>query len=179
VNFADLTDPIAIFDGFMRTSLPALYGELLSSDCYVREHEVVNLFVFGHLVPLFQAHDLDLRQIGIEYPVTKLQSSAVSKPRARKDLVIWPKVGATLWNGFAPLAIVEWKHISMRTDRPLDVRSGYRMDIEWLKQNRDRMRVGFAVLVERRSEFLSLECVRVQDVEQEFLRLPIRAAAVG
>lgn len=177
MNFTDIPEPVALIDKFMRESLPPFYEELRLSDCYVREHEVVNLFVFGHLVPLFQQNGLDLRQIGIEYPVSKLPSSARSKPRARKDLVIWPRVGATLWNGYEPLAIVEWKHISAKTDRPLEVREGFKKDIEWLKRNRDKMRVGFAVLVERSSDSLTLECVRVQERAQLFLGLPIGAVA--
>jgi hypothetical protein len=180
MQFEDLADPIAKFDSMMRESLPSMYEELLAADYYVREHEVVNLFVFGHLVPLFLRDNLDLRQIGIEYPVKKLKTGARSKPGARKDLVIWPRSGATLWNGHHPLAIVEWKHISRITGRPVEVRAAHLGDINWLQTNREMMQVGYAILVERSLSGLTLNCVRVQgDVVSEFAKFPGVAVATA
>jgi hypothetical protein len=157
-----------------------MYEELFTCDCYVREHEVVNLFVFGHLVPMFMKHDLDLRQIGIEYPVLKVKEGVKSKRGARKDLVIWPRSAATLWNGYRPLAVIEWKHISRITSRPPEVRAAHLKDINWLTVNKDMMRVGYAVLVERTASDLLLTCTRVQgESNTSFLRLPAAEKAVS
>lgn len=178
MNFEDFPDPVSELDRMMTDSLRTLYEELVVSECYVREHEVVNLFVFGHLVPLFQRHNLDLRQIGIEYPVSKIVERPKSKPGARKDLVIWPKVGATRWNNHKPIAVVEWKHISRITPQPTEVRKAYLKDIEWLTVNREMMLVGFAILVERTKSGLGLECARVLGgVSTTFLKLPLAASA--
>ena len=51
MNFDELPDAVTVFDQMMHDSLPAFFEELAAHDCYVREHEIVSLFVFGHLIP--------------------------------------------------------------------------------------------------------------------------------
>jgi hypothetical protein len=61
-------DPQSIgrFETILHSSLTGLFEELGRSDWYIREHEIVNLFTFGYLVPEFQAHGLDFTMIGID-----------------------------------------------------------------------------------------------------------------
>jgi hypothetical protein len=146
---------------------------LTAHDCYVREHEVVNLFAFGHLVPLFIREQLQLTQIGIEYPVRQAQIKVAWKPCPRKDLVIWQEAHSTAWNGGKPLAVIEWKHISKLTKRVQAVRREHKSDIDWLMKNRDAMGVGFAIMVERSASTVKLTCVKVgQDGAADWLVLP-------
>jgi hypothetical protein len=179
MEFVDCADAVGKFDQMLKSSLGSLYQELVLNDCYVREHEVVNLFVFGHLVPAFVRETLDLRQIGIEYPVQKIKATKTAKERARKDLVVWPKCGATLWNQHYPLAVVEWKHISRLTKYPNKSRREHEQDIGWLVENQDLMQVGYAVIVEHTAATLSLSCTRVQGqtLNRNFCILPKASAA--
>ena len=112
MNFDQLPNAVEVFDEIMSQSLPPFFEELARHDGYVREHEIVNLFVFGHFVHQFQHRGLDLRQIGIDYPVKQIQQSSGDAPRTLRHLVVWPRVGATLWCGYQPVAVVEWKNIS-------------------------------------------------------------------
>jgi hypothetical protein len=64
-------DPIAIFEQLFRAALKSLLSDLAKAPWYVREREVVNLFVFGHLIPQFEEKNLDISQLGIEVPVQK------------------------------------------------------------------------------------------------------------
>jgi hypothetical protein len=154
-------------DDFLKEGLSGLFDDLCRFDWYVREHEIVNLFVFSQLVPLFQKHDIDLTTIGIEFPAMQVPLSERSRFGARKDLVIWPEGRTTLWKGCdlskvtewqqlhepgrKPLAIIEWKNISRITAHPTVARAEHKMDIEWLKRNLrgGMMTVGYAVLVDQ------------------------------
>lgn len=133
-------DPIVIFEELFHTALGKLLPELAKAPWYVREREVVNLFVFGHLIPQFQKKNLDISQLGIEVAVQKLpkiivaeSDGAKSSKQAREmlgryaDIVVWPHAEATLWQTCKPLVQVEWKHISCRTERPPDIKKVTRM----------------------------------------------------
>jgi hypothetical protein len=130
----------SLLDEILRKSFQGLFEDLCCCEWYVREHEVVNLFVFGHLVPLFQHHQLDLTSIGIEVQVLQVDSSPLKKRRygARKDVVIWSQPKMTPFKGVdltgmksdlielrgpgqKPFAVMEWKHISRFTKRPKTV----------------------------------------------------------
>ena len=78
-QFRDLPDPIGTFERLFRAALESFIPDLAASPWYVRERDVVNLFVFGHLLPQFQNEDLDIRQVGIEIPVLKLPDSSTEK----------------------------------------------------------------------------------------------------
>lgn len=162
-SFSSVPAPVNLFDESVRQSLASLYEELQSVDCYVREHEVVNLFTFGHFVPALQRENLDIRQIGIEYPVRQYPQNEAEKPRVRKDLVIWADVGQTIWNGHDPLGVIEWKNTSLITPRPRDVEIGHKGDIDWLMRNSALMGVGYAVHVIRAATELSMNIVRVRN----------------
>ena len=74
-QFGDLPDPCGTFDELFRAALKTLLDDLASAPWYVREREVVNLFVFRHLIREFQTEKLDIRQLCIEVPVLKLRKS--------------------------------------------------------------------------------------------------------
>ena len=172
MNFDQLPNAVEVLDEMMGQSLPPFFEELAGHDGYVREHEIVNLFVFGHLVPQFQRRGLDLRQIGIEYPVKQIQLSSGDAPCTLRHLVVWPRVGATLWCGYQPVAVVEWKNISSITHEPAQVRRGHKKDVEWLRTNSGLMQVGYACLVTRCELKLTFSCIRVErEIESRFLEL--------
>lgn len=117
--------------------MEGLFKELCCCEWYIREHEAVNLFVFGHLVHLFEQYpQLDITQIGIEVPVLQVDPRQEKKKYgARKDVVIWSKGKMTPFKGVdvstlsrclidlrapgqKPFAVMEWKHISRFTECP-------------------------------------------------------------
>jgi hypothetical protein len=167
-------DPIAIFEQLFRAALKSLLSDLAKAPWYVREREVVNLFVFSHLIPQFQEKNLDISQLGIEVPVQKLPKSieaTVGKPaelplspdkahvlkpskqvkEARgkyADIVVWPHAEATLWQTCRLLVHIEWKHISCRTPNPPNLEQAHADDICLLKHNRTLVCVSYAILTE-------------------------------
>jgi hypothetical protein len=116
-QFRDLSNPTGTFDGLFRAALESLLPDLADAPWYVRERDVVNLFVFRHLVPQFQAANLDISQIAIEVPVQVLPESPKEKPGFYADIVVWPHNKATVWRTCKPLARIEWKNISCRTKK--------------------------------------------------------------
>jgi len=109
-QFRDLPDPTATFEGLFRAALESLLPDLADAPCYVRERDVVNLFVFGHLVPQFQDAKLDIGQLGIEVPVQVLPESPSEKPGVYADIAVWHHHKATAWRTCKPLARIEWKN---------------------------------------------------------------------
>lgn len=176
-------DPIVIFEELFHTALGKLLPELAKAPWYVREREVVNLFVFGHLIPQFQKKNLDISQLGIEVAVQKLpkiieaeSDGAKSSKQAREmlgryaDIVVWPHAEATLWQTCKPLVQVEWKHISCRTERPPDIKKGHEDDIRLLQHNRSLVCVSYAVLTEwhmdQRERYVEVSCKRIGVVKE-------------
>ncbi len=183
-----------LLDKILRESLQSLFDDLRCCEWYIREHEVVNLFVFGHLVPLFQHNKLDLTRIGIEVPVLQVASSPKKKFGARKDIAIWSEAKTTPFKcnlsgikhltelrgpGQKPFAVMEWKHISRFTERPETIRCKHERDKEWLKVNLQggMLRVGYAVLIDHKTHpEVTLRCHRFSDgSEEDFLTLPAKA----
>jgi hypothetical protein len=147
-------DPQSIqrFETILHASLTWLFNKLRDCNWYIREHEIVNLFTFGELVPQFQAHGLDLTMIGIECPVMQVEVDKRSRFGARKDLVIWPERLTTLWKdceltphmklkdlhalGRKPFAIIEWKVISrIHSADVIKQQRAHLQDIAWLTRN--------------------------------------------
>jgi hypothetical protein len=191
---ADGVLTVATFEELLRISLAGLFEELSCSDWYVREHEMVNLFAFGHLLPAFQARGLDPTMIGIEFPAMQVSLDERSKFGARKDLVIWPEGRTTLWKGCKltrgmnlaslhalgrkPFAVIEWKASSLiiaASKRSAELAHG--RDVDWLRRNLDggMMTVGHAVLVRQRTRAISMQARKVSGspaIETIFLTLP-------
>ena len=184
---------IKLIDNIVRLALTGVFEDLNRFNWYIREREIVNLFAFGHMVPLFQQHGLDLTMMAIEYPVLQMAMSESSRHGAYKDFVIWPEPYLTFWKGCElscgmdfkqlrgpgkkPFAVVEWKNISSITN-PKGISRLQRQhaaDKNWLRRNRNdgMLTVGYAILTTRAAGRLSLRCHRVsRDSEREFLSLP-------
>jgi hypothetical protein len=113
-QFRDLSNPVDSFERLFGASLESFLPDLADAPWYVRERDVVNLFVFGHLVPKFQAEGLDIGQIGIEIPVQVIPQSKKAALGVYADIVVWPHKKATVWRTCKPLARIEWKNISCR-----------------------------------------------------------------
>ena len=147
-QFCDLPNPIATFEGLFRAALQSLLPDLADAPWYVRERDVVNLFVFGHLVPQFRAKNLDTRQIAIEVLVQKVRESDREKVARYADIVVWPHNKATIWRACKPLVQIEWKNISCREKDPGKLKRQHKQDIGYLIRDRQWASVGYAVLTE-------------------------------
>ena len=188
----NLTNDPSELDSLIRRALSSLYEELAVCDWYVREHEVVNLFVSGHLL---STRDLDPRQVAIEGPVLKVLETDGEKLGVRKDVVVWRTPNTTLWKscptnerlnndarlrfGSRPYAIIEWKNISGVTKGPSRVLREHAGDIRWLITNTKAgmMVVGFAVLVDQSHRPVITATKIVAGVASPFMTLPQAAAA--
>ena len=127
-QFRDLSDPIATFEGLFHAALESLLPDLADAPWYVRERDVVNLFVFRHLVRQFQDVKLDIGQFGIEVPVQVLPENPEEKPGVYADIVVWHHNKATAWRTCKPLARIEWKNISCRTKKPAHLEGQHQKD---------------------------------------------------
>lgn len=169
----DGQNPIAVFDRLFRSALESLVPDLASMPYYVRERSVVNLFVFGHLVPKFQEKGLDIRQICIEEGMEKIRESEKARYGRYADIVVWLHPKATVWRTCRPLAVVEWKNISCREQdgqNPSGLRVAHEGDIAVLQRNADLFCIGYAVLTDQRNMRLKLEYTQVSP---ESSRMPI------
>ena len=171
-QFRDLSDPTATFERLFRAALESLLPDLAAAPWYVRERDVVNLFVFGHLVPQFRTAQMDIRQIAIEVPVQVLPESPKEKPSVYADIVVWPHSRATVWRKCKPLARIEWKNISCRTKKAAHLEGQHQKDILHLKRNSHLASVSFALLTARHGGIVEIRCKRiVPGTENEFLSL--------
>jgi hypothetical protein len=190
-QFLGLPDPCGTFDQLFRTALKTLLDDLAAAPWYVREREVVNLFVFGHLVREFQNADLDIRQISIEMPVLKLPRDSNANlvpqtPRPREargkyaDIVVWPHIRATRWLTCKPLVHIEWKNISCREEDPGNLERGYRKDIRALKHNQSLVCASYAVLTDQRDRRVNVQWTRIingREPEDFFAAAPLECPA--
>lgn len=170
-----LSDPHEPLDALILRSLGALAMDLRGAPWFGRENELVNHFVFGHLVKLAASLPgvLSLDQIGIEVAVPRLPDwGDRPKKDVRKDLVIWPAPRSTCWagpcqHGAAPLAVMEWKTLNNVgvPERVAAKRAEHLRDIEWLTRMSRRSADcwGYAVFVDLRTAEKSIECRRVRD----------------
>ena len=154
-------------DSLIRSALESFVRDIRSDDLWRREHELVNLFVFGHLVPKSRGSGVisDLTQIGIGTAVPQLKRRWTRRKDSDvcKDVVIWPEPGMTCWddNGkpeYFPLSVLEWKSLN-RQDRgprlPKRKRERYEKDLQWLcdmsswTMDRNLPFVGYRVFVDQ------------------------------
>jgi hypothetical protein len=171
-QFRDLADPTATFEGLFRAALESLLPDLADAPWYVRERDVVNLFVFGHPVPQFRTAQMDIRQIAIEVPVQVLPESPNEKPSVYADIVVWHHNKATAWRTCKPLARIEWKNISCRAKKTAHLAGEHQKDILHLKRNSHLASVSYALLTVRQGQTVELRCKRIASgIEDEFLSL--------
>lgn len=161
-------------DALVEKSLRSFFRNICSEWCG-RENEMVSLYAFGHLAKHVRRGTIlsQLTQIGIEVAVRQLppdKEHPKPKKDVRKDLVIWPAPGMTLWKAnvphHEPLAVMEWKvnHYLSRASHQQNRRE-HEGDIRWLCATSLRPGmtdfVGYAVLVENTQVPKRLICTRV------------------
>ena len=172
-------------DAIVEQSLRSFHRDICSEWCG-RENEAVNLYALGHLAKQIRSGSVlsDLTQIGIEVAVRQLPKCAEHPGRrgtVRKDLVIWPTAGMTLWKSNVPhnepLAVMEWKvnHYFNRAVHQQN-RQEHLQDVQWLCETSRRSGnsdfIGFAVLLENRRSPRELTCARIHAGKHEmFLTL--------
>lgn len=148
---ADTLPSVSELDTIVEKSLRSFYRAICSEWCG-RENEAVSLYAFGHLAKEVRKHPgrllYDPTQIGIEVAVRQLRRKKFKGQvrTVRKDLVIWPTPGMTLWKANAlhngvrvmevhnePLAVMEWKvnHYLSRAAHRKNQRE-HRGDTRWL-----------------------------------------------
>lgn len=177
-QFRDLPNPIGTFETLFDAALTSLLAELAGAPWHVREREVVNLFVFGHLVPQFRDEHLDIRQLGIEAPILKAPESSREKRGKYADIVVWPHGNATIWRTCKPLAHIEWKHISCREKNPRQQERDHKRDILYLERDRQCAYVNYAVLTDQRDGNVEICCTRVGvRGTEDFFQPRLRCAA--
>lgn len=144
-------DAVETFEQIFKGALESLASDLARMPWYIRERQVVNLFVFHHLVPQFQRKDvdLDLGQIGIEIPIWVNPKTEKNKLGIYGDLVIWPHNYATNWYGCKPLAWVEWAHCGCREQTCKSKWDHHISDFKKLKRNPQSSLLRYAILTKR------------------------------
>jgi hypothetical protein len=150
---------IAELDSIIKESLEGFCREVLPSPWHGREHEMVSLFLLGHLARHCSPHGpLHLTQVGIDVGVKQLEERKpgnVMGPTkdVQKDLVIWSEPAGTLWNSDGqianePLLVMEWKVIYRNHKKAALADHDY--DKHWLEETARRIGanfLGYAVLV--------------------------------
>lgn len=179
-------------DTIVEASLRSFYAAICPEWCG-RENEAVNLYALGHLAKHVRPGTIlsDLTQIGIEVAVRQLplEKFKGKERTVRKDLVIWPTAGMTLWKANVPhnepLAVMEWKVNHFSTRLHAGNRRIHGDDVQWLRSTSLRSGmadfVGYAVLVENTRDPKTLRCVRIQAgaVNERFLTLDGAVATHG
>jgi len=172
---SSVADPHAPLDALIARSLADCAEDLRRSPWFGRENELVNLFVFGHLLRLASVNPSVLQpgQIGIEVAVPQLPDWGTRpKKDVRKDLVIWPAPRTTCWagpriHGAPPLAVMEWKTINSVgvPENVLAKRREHASDIDWLTRMTRRWPgvLGYAVFVDLRESSFTMECQLIRE----------------
>jgi hypothetical protein len=162
-QFRDLPNPTETFDRMFRDALETLLSDLAKAPWYVREREIVNLFVFRHLIPEFQRRNLDISQLGIEVPVLKSPKAPKEKLGKYADIVVWPHTKATRWHLCRPLVHIEWKTTSCRERHPPGLERGHQGDIRRLMDNRESVGRSYAVLTTWRDGYVDVRCTQIRE----------------
>jgi hypothetical protein len=172
-QFRDLSEPTGTFERLFHAVLKTLLPDLADAPWYVREREVVNLFVFRHLIPQFQTEHLDISQLGIEVPVQVSPGSDKGRPSVYADIVVWWHSKATVWRTCKPLARIEWKNISCREQSPANLKRQHRENVRCFHQNWQFASLNYAVLTARQRGSVEVCCTRIVDgVREEMLPVP-------
>jgi len=141
---------VSQIDSLIRRALKDFVNDLGDCKWFGKEHDYVNRFAHGYLVPRCSPRSSFLRhptQIGIEVAV---RQNLFTAPAARKDLVLWPQPWMSCWNRHRrpvhwPTAVMEWKIVL--TKRPLRINTH---DQKWLGDfAQSPYRVGFSVTLNR------------------------------
>jgi hypothetical protein len=109
-QFREINEPIRVFENLLRAALLSLVPDLADAPWYIRESEVVNLFVFTHVVREFQDAGFDIGQISIEVPVRNVSGKKAS---VYADLIIGWRL-----SGFLQLCFLHLHSLSKRGDGP-------------------------------------------------------------
>lgn len=113
----------------IKKSLEQFLDEVNQEKWYGKERELINRFVFNHLINMVEINSdfYSPAQIAIESRVKQIKSiTGRNKKEVCKDLVIWQKPNQTVWaDGANPLLIMEWKFGNGGL---------YSDDIEWLEK---------------------------------------------
>jgi hypothetical protein len=179
VNVLRTTEIITSLDSMIERALTSFLRDIHSDPRWRREHELVSLFVFGHLIPKSRGSGVinHLTQIGIGAAVPQLKRLWTRRKKSDvcKDIVIWPEPGMTCWDSEGepehfPLSILEWKSLN-RHDRgrrlPKRRRDRYAEDLKWLcDMSRWTLRknlpfVGYRVLVNQKAPQTEVRVDRV------------------
>lgn len=147
-------------------ALRSFSPDALRCNYFGREHEVVNLYVFGHLVPQFQSRGIPLETLGMEISIT---STSLLKGR-RKDLVVWPEPRCSRFKGDRPIAVMEWKFIPAKCrDRGALLRA-YAVDIAWTKECLSDLGTGYAVILDLQQKEVRCAIIRLGQCEEVTFR---------
>ena len=180
-EFRNLPNPIDTFEALFIAALEELLPDLADAPWYVREREVVNLFVFGHLIPQFQTRNLDVGQISIEVPTRNIPDPENTKGKlgVSADIIVWLHKKATLWRTCRPLARIEWKNISCREKTPRELEQQHEGDIRRLNRNQQLACLSYAVLTDQRDGQVQISGKRISEGREpeDLFSQPIRCAA--
>ncbi|MGH9883704.1 MAG: hypothetical protein ACRD6N_19950 [Pyrinomonadaceae bacterium] len=172
------SNPDSNLDPVFHTALGTFWAVVNDGELR-REREVLNLFVFGHLLPLVSPngplHSGGQLAIEAAVPQHKAAANLRKEPDVCKDLVIWPRPWMTCWNSEGlprrfPIAIAEWKVVSWRdngTTARKKITEYHRNDIPFLKRMSAEQGgfIGYAILLDLREHHQFLRCARVEGGE--------------
>jgi hypothetical protein len=119
-------------DRLVRAALQAFTEDFTQARWWGKEHDCVNRFVHGFLIPQGIESGIFTHptQVGIEVGVA--QPKRLDRPAARKDVVVWPEPWMSCWNESfepvnQPIAVLEWKLVRRRNSLEC-----HKHDREWL-----------------------------------------------
>ena len=164
-------------DALVHSALTEFIEDFTKSEWWGKEHDCVNRFVHGFLMPKAGTSPVLTHptQIGIEVGVAQPKKLFV-RGAARKDVVIWPQPWMSCWNSKwepvnYPIAILEWKVV-----QPPHKLKCNQHDRDWLSgvaKQRDAF-VGYSVTMNRErgcTERLLVTRFFRQEVQEEWLHL--------
>jgi hypothetical protein len=167
VSFRDLgPNAESIFRELFHNALSTLLPDLADAPWFVREREIVNLFVFRHLLPEFQNQGLRIDQIGIEFPLPKIPESPKERPGSAADILVWPHERATLWHRCRPLARIEWKNMSCRNTSLTAAKRLQQEDLVFLQTNQYFADLNYSVLTTRHDQVVRVECIEIPEASR-------------
>ena len=173
------TKLITSLDSLIKSALMSFVRDLHHYRRRRREHEIVNLFVFGHLIPKSRGSSVikHLTQIGIGAAVPQLERlwGRRRKSDVCKDIVIWPEHGMTCWDTDGepkhfPLSVLEWTSLNEHErggSLPKKKREKYAEDLKWLRDmscwtaRRKLSFVGYRVFVDQKISPIEVSVDRI------------------